>query len=406
MIKWMSEKSLPIELEAELGLLEDDGQLRFLRTIDGPQQAHTSLNGRPILLLCSNNYLGFANHPRLRERACAAAETYGCSAGASRLISGTMGLHVELEEKIAAFKKTPKALLFNSGYVANLALLTTLVGNGDVIYSDALNHASIVDGCRLSRAQLKIYRHGDVEHLEWLLQESAADFRRRLIVTDSVFSMDGDIAPLPQITKLAGNYDAALMVDDAHATGILGRCGRGSAEHFGLDYNDIDIQMGTLGKALGSCGAYVAGAPQFIDYLINRARSFIYSTALPPAALGASLAAIELLEEEPEHAQRLRYLTDYFRHGLERLGLIVRDDPTPIIPVVVGDSRRTMELSAWFLEQGVFIQGIRPPTVAAGQSLLRVTVTADLTQTDLDRVLALFAERRSDFILAKGVAVQ
>ncbi len=374
------------------------GQLRFLRTIDGPQQAHTRLQGKPILLLCSNNYLGFANQPQLCDRACAVTKHYGCSAGASRLISGTMELHIELEKKIASFKKTPQALLFNSGYVANLALLTTLVGAGDVIYSDALNHASIVDGCRLSRARLKIYRHCDVAHLEDLLQNSAAGFRRRLIVTDSVFSMDGDIAPLPEISVLARKYDAVLVVDDAHATGVLGRGGRGSAEHFGLDYNDIDIQMGTLGKALGSCGAYVASAPQYIDYLVNKARSFIYSTALPPAALGASLAAIDLLLAEPEIVSRLRSLVDYFRGGLKRLGIAVRDDPTPIVPIVVGDPNKTMELSAWFLEQGVFIQGIRPPTVASGQSLLRVTVSADLTRDDLDMVLALFAERCEDFV--------
>ncbi len=391
-------KSLPGELATELDQLKDMGQLRFLRTIDGPQQAHTSLHGEPILLLCSNNYLGFANHPQLRDRACAVTKLYGCSAGASRLISGTMDLHVELEKKIASFKKTPQALLFNSGYVANLALLTTLVGAGDVIYSDALNHASIVDGCRLSRAQLKIYRHCEVAHLDDLLQNSAAGFRRRLIVTDSVFSMDGDIAPLSEIAELARKYDAVLVVDDAHATGVLGHGGRGSAEHFGLDHSDIDIQMGTLGKALGSCGAYVAGAPQYIDYLVNKARSFIYSTALPPAALGASLAAIDLLVAKPEIVQHLRSLTEYFRGGLKRLGIAVRDDPTPIVPIVVGDPNKTMELSSWFLEQGVFIQGIRPPTVAFGQSLLRVTVSADLTTADLDMVLALFAERRKDFL--------
>ena len=390
-------KSLAGELVSELNQLEDMGQLRFLRTIDGPQQAHTSLHGKPILLLCSNNYLGFANHPQLSDRASTVAKLYGCSAGASRLISGTMNLHIELEKKIAVFKKTPQALLFNSGYVANLALLTTLVGAGDVIYSDALNHASIVDGCRLSRAQLKIYRHCEVAHLDDLLRDSGTGFRRRLIVTDSVFSMDGDIAPLPEIAELARKYDAVLVVDDAHATGVLGRSGRGSAEHFGLDYKDIDIQMGTLGKALGSCGAYVAGAPQYIDYLVNKARSFIYSTALPPAVLGASLAAIDLLVAEPEIVSHLRSLTDYFRSGLKRLGLAVRDDPTPIVPVIVGDPKKTMELSTWFLEQGVFIQGIRPPTVASGQSLLRVTISADLTHADLDMVLALFAERCKDF---------
>ncbi len=390
-------KSVTVALEAELDGLEDIGQLRFLRTIDGPQQAHTTLDGRPVLLMCSNNYLGLANHPRLRDAAQEAAQRYGCSAGASRLISGTMSLHGELEEALAAFKKVPKTLVFNSGYVANLALLTTLVGKGDVIYSDALNHASIVDGCRLSRAQLKVYRHCDIGHLEELLYKTAQDFRRRLIVTDSVFSMDGDIAPLPEVAALARRYDAIVMVDDAHATGVLGAGGRGSGEHFGLDFNDLDIQMGTLGKALGSCGAYVAGAPQFINYLINKARSFIYSTALPPAALGASLAALELLAEEPDRVVRLRSLTDYFRQGLRRLEIAVGDDPTPIVPVVVGDPQRTMALSAWFLEQGVFIQGIRPPTVASGQSLLRVTLSADLEYSDLDRVLGLFAERRSDF---------
>jgi 8-amino-7-oxononanoate synthase len=390
-------KSVIAALEAELDGLADVGQLRFLRTIDGPQQAHTMLDGRPVLLMCSNNYLGLANHPKLRDAAQEAAQRYGCSAGASRLISGTMSLHGELEEALAAFKKVPKTLVFNSGYVANLALLTTLVGKGDVIYSDALNHASIVDGCRLSRAQLKVYRHCDIGHLEELLHKTAPDFRRRLIVTDSVFSMDGDIAPLPEVAALARRYDAIVMVDDAHATGVLGAGGRGSGEHFGLDFNDLDIQMGTLGKALGSCGAYVAGAPQFIDYLINKARSFIYSTALPPAALGASLAALELLAEEPDRVVRLRSLTDYFRQGLRRLEIAVGDDPTPIVPVVVGDPQRTMALSAWFLEQGVFIQGIRPPTVASGQSLLRVTLSADLEYSDLDRVLELFAERRNDF---------
>lgn len=391
------QKSMLAALEVELDGLEDVGQLRFLRTVSGPQQAHTMLDGKPVLLLCSNNYLGLANHSSLHVGAQKAIEQYGCSAGASRLISGTMSLHGELEEALATFKKVPKVLLFNSGYVANLALLTTLVGAGDVIYSDSLNHASIVDGCRLSRAQLKVYRHCDIAHLEELLKSDSATFRRRLIVTDSVFSMDGDIAPLPEVAALARRYDAVVMVDDAHATGVLGVGGRGSAEHFGLDYNDLDLQMGTLGKALGSCGAYVAGAPQFIDYLINKARSFIYSTALPPAALGASLAAVELLAGEPQRVVKLRSLTSYFRQGLRDLGFAVGDHPTPIVPVVVGDPQKTMALSAWFLERGVFIQGIRPPTVASGQSLLRVTISADLEYSDLDLVLALFAERRSEF---------
>lgn len=384
---------------AELADLEDRGQQRRLRTIEGRQCAHTRLDGRPVLLLCSNNYLAFADHPRLIEGGRRALAEYGASAAASRLISGTMTLHRRLEEKLAEFKKAPRALLFNSGFQANLALLTTLVGKGDVIFSDELNHASIVDGCRLSRAELEIYRHNDMADLQARLQRRGGK-GRRLIVCDSVFSMDGDLAPVGEIADLGRRYDALVMVDDAHASGVLGAGGRGSAEHFGLGWQDLDIQMGTLGKALGSCGAYVAGAPEMIDYLINRARAFIYTTALPPAVLGSSLAALEMLLESPAPVARLRELSAYFRRGLQSLGLPVSDDPTPIVPVVVGDARRTMELSAWFLEQGVFIQGIRPPTVAPGRSLLRVTLSADLEIADLDQVLLLFARRRHDFLKA------
>ncbi|HDS15694.1 MAG TPA: 8-amino-7-oxononanoate synthase [Proteobacteria bacterium] len=392
-----SVKSAITAVAAELESLAAAGRRRFLRTIDGPQQAHIMLAGRPVLLLCSNNYLALASHPRLKAGAQRATELDGASAGASRLISGTMRLHQELEEALAGFKKVPRALLFNSGYAANLALLTTFAEAGDVIFSDALNHASIVDGCRLSRARLAVYRHNDLDHLEELLRREGAPCRRRLIVTDSVFSMDGDLADLPGIAELGRRYDALVMVDDAHATGVLGTRGRGSAEHFGLDSCALDLQMGTLGKALGSCGAYVAGAAPLIDYLINKARSFIYTTALPPAVLGASLAALEVLDEEPWRVTRLRELAAYLRRGLTTLGIVLRNDPTPIIPVPVGDPRRTMDLSNWFLERGVFIQGIRPPTVASGQSLLRVTVSADLEFSDLDLVLELFAERRRDF---------
>jgi 8-amino-7-oxononanoate synthase len=383
---------------AELEALEKSGRRRFLRTVEGPQRAHIELDGRPVLLLCSNNYLGFAEHPELVAAAAAAAAECGSSAGASRLISGTMRLHRELEERIAAFKRTPAALVFNSGYNANLAILTALVGAEDVIFSDALNHASIVDGCRLSRARTVIYRHNDPTHLEELLRRERGRSRRRLIVTDSVFSMDGDLAPLPEISALARRYEALVAVDDAHATGVLGSTGRGSAEYFGLDWRELTIQMGTLGKALGSFGAYVAGPPEIIDTLLNRARSFIYTTALPPAVLAASAAAIELLLQTPERVGRLRRLSVAFRSGLRDLGLPVRNDPTPIIPVLVGPADKTMALSAWFLEQGVFIQGIRPPTVPEGESRLRVTLSADLSETDLTRVLQLFAARREEFI--------
>ncbi len=387
-------KSALAAFAAELEELEAAGRRRFLHTVVGRQGAHIELDGRPVLLLCSNNYLGFATHPAWSAAAARAAAAYGASAGASRLISGTMRLHRELEEEIAAFKRCPAALLFNSGYNANLALLTALVGEGDVIFSDALNHASIVDGCRLSRAAVRIYRHCDCAHLAELLSREGGRFRRRLIVTDSVFSMDGDLAPLPEIAVLARRYDALVAVDDAHATGVLGAQGRGAAEHFGLDWHDLDIQMGTLGKALGSFGAYIAGAPELIDYLINRARSFIYTTALPPAVLAASRAALALLRADPGPVARLRRLGGDFRRGLRELGFALAADPTPIIPILVGPADRTMELSRWFLEQGVFIQGIRPPTVAEGRSRLRVTLSADLEERDLERVLELFAALR------------
>ncbi|NPA24393.1 MAG: 8-amino-7-oxononanoate synthase [Deltaproteobacteria bacterium] len=391
-------KSALRSYESELAELERAGRKRFLRTVAGSQQAHIELDGRPVLLLCSNNYLGLAGHPRLRQAAAAAAAEDGCSSGASRLISGTMTLHDSLEKELADFKKSPSSLVFNSGYVANLAILTTLAGKGDVIYSDALNHASIVDGCRLSRAELKIYRHCDCAHLEEMLRSGGQTAGRRLIVTDSVFSMDGDLAPLPEIVALGRKYDALVVVDDAHATGVLGRSGRGATEYFGLDWRDLDVQMGTLGKALGSYGAYVAGAPVLREYLLNRARSFIYTTALPPAVLAASRAALAVLRDEPQRLEKLRQLGAFFREELRKLGFRVTDDPTPIIPVLVGPAAKTMELSAWFLEKGVFIQGIRPPTVPEGASRLRVTLSADLEFADLDRVLALFAERRRDFI--------
>ena len=394
-------KSALAGLREELRQLDANSRRRFLRTVAGPQRARVVLDGSPVLLLCSNNYLGLAEHPDLARAAARALEKEGCSAGASRLISGTMSAHRALEEDLAAFKKAPAALVFNSGYVANLALMTTLAGAGDVIYSDALNHASIVDGCRLSQARLEIYRHRDVDHLASRLREGGRNFRRRLIVTDSVFSMDGDLAPLPEIVSLARQYDALVVVDDAHATGVIGETGRGSAEYFGLDWRDIDVQMGTLGKALGSFGAYVAGAPELIDYLVNRARSFIYTTALPPAVLAASREALKVVGREPERIAKLALLGSRFRSGLRDLGLPVGEDPTPIIPVLVGPAEKTMALSAWFLERGVFIQGIRPPTVPEGSSRLRVTLSADLEFADLDLVLALFAERRREFLRKK-----
>jgi len=392
-----AEKTALLQIREELQSLESRGMRRSLKTVTGPQRSETTLGGQPMTILCSNNYLGLADHPRLGELAAAMTREFGCSSGASRLISGTMTLHRQLEEELAAFKGTEGALVYNCGYMANLGVLSTVVDDGDVVFSDALNHASIVDGCRLSRAEVRIYRHGDAGHLAELLRRHGPSYRRRLVVTDSVFSMDGDLAPLPEIAALAKEHDALLLVDDAHATGVLGRGGRGSASHFQLPPDSIDLLMGTLGKAMGSCGAFVAGRREYLDYLMNKSRSFIYTTALPPAVLGASLAAVRLLQEEPELVDELRQKAGYFRRGLRKLGFEVADDPTPIIPVVVGDPALTMRLSEQFLQAGVFIQGIRPPTVEPGSSRLRVTITRDLGWERMDEILAVFSSLRDSF---------
>ena len=304
-------------LSTALEAIKERDLYRQLRPIQGAQSPRVRMEGKEVILLSSNNYLGLAEHPALREAGIQALERYGCGAGASRSISGTMELHRALEERIARFKGCEAALLFSTGYMANMGLLTTLAEDGDVIVSDEFNHASIVDGCRLSRAEVWVYRHRDMDHLEALLRRSS--HRRRLIVTDGVFSMEGAIAPLPEIRRLADQYGAMVMVDDAHATGVLGQGGRGTAEHFGMT-GRIEIQMGTLGKALGGFGAYVAGTKDLIDYLINCCRTFMYTTALPPAVAAMALAALDIVEKEPQRRQRLWENTGYFRTGLQKMG--------------------------------------------------------------------------------------
>jgi len=341
------------------------------------------------VLLSSNDYLGLAGNPSLKDAAIYALERYGCGAGASRSISGTMEIHLQLEEKIAHFKGCEAALLFSSGYMANLGLLTTLVSEGDLILSDEFNHASIIDGCRLSRAEVWVYRHRDMDHLNYLLNVSS--HHRKLIVTDGVFSMEGDITPLPQIKKLADRYGASIMLDDAHATGVLGKCGRGTAEHFGLA-NHIEIQMGTLGKALGGCGAYVAGSRVLIDYLINHCRTFMYTTALPPASAATAMAALEIVDSEPQRRERLWDNTYHFSKGLQKLGFNTLSSETPIIPILIGDNALTMEADHRLMERGIFAQGIRPPTVPPKSSRLRTSLMATHTKEDLDLALDGFRE--------------
>jgi predicted pyridoxal phosphate-dependent acyltransferase len=362
---------------------------RQLRPIQGAQSSRVHMDGKEVVLLSSNNYLGLAELPALREAGIQALEQYGCGAGASRSISGTMELHRELEEGIARFKGCEAALLFSSGYMANIGLLTTIVEDGDVILSDEFNHASIVDGCRLSRAEVCVYRHGAMDHLEALLKRSA--HRRRLIVTDGVFSMEGDIARLPQIGELADRYDALVMVDDAHATGVLGQGGRGTAEHFDLT-DRIEIQMGTLGKALGGFGAYVAGQQDLIDYLINRCRTFIYTTALPPVVAAMALAALDIVEKEPQRRLSLWENTRYFRTGLQKMGFDTGMSETPICPVLIGENALTMEADRRLMAKGVFVQGLRPPTVPPGGARLRAALMATHTREDLDYALTAFRE--------------
>jgi glycine C-acetyltransferase/8-amino-7-oxononanoate synthase len=360
--------------------LRESGLRRRLRLVEGAQGPRIQLDGEPVLLLCSNNYLGLADHPRVREAAAEAALKLGAGAGAARLISGNMAPHRQLEERLATFKGYDSALLFGSGYLANIGAISALTGRGEVVFSDELNHASIVDGCRLARAETFIYRHGDTEHLAWGLKEAGA--HASLIVTDGVFSMDGDVAPLDELARLAGAHGCRLMVDEAHATGALGPGGRGSVAAAGLS-EEVDLVVGTLGKALGSYGAYVCGSAELSEYLLNTARSFIFSTALPPPALAAAATALDLLEAEPERVERLRANAATLREGLAAEGLAGGGAPSQIVPLAVGDAELTMELCERLLQRGVFAQGIRPPTVPAGSSRLRFSVMATHEEAEL-----------------------
>ncbi|MHB1397571.1 MAG: 8-amino-7-oxononanoate synthase [Trichloromonadaceae bacterium] len=375
----------------ELEQLETRGMRRRLRTLAGSQGPRVRLEGQEVLLLCSNNYLGLATHPALIEAALTATSRYGVGTGGSRLISGSMEPHAALEEALAAFKGSEAALLFNSGYAANTGILQGLFGADDLIFSDAINHASIVDGCRLSRARTVIYPHADVAALEALMLAEAPHRKGRwLIVTDGVFSMDGDLAPLPELVRLKQRFDALLMVDDAHGSGVLGARGRGTAEHLGCQ-GQVDLQMGTLGKALGCAGAYLAADRAVIDTLINRSRSFIFSTSLPPAVPAAGLAALQLVDsaEGARLRQALANNRRCFAQRLEQGGCDLLGSQTQIIPVLIGEPAPTMEAAARVLAGGVFIQGIRPPTVPAGRCRLRATLMAQHTEAELIRAADL-----------------
>ena len=369
-----------LDIDEHLSELESSGLRRRLRMIEGPQGPEVLLDGQPVLLLCSNNYLGLADHPRLRHAAAEAALSLGTSAGASRLISGSMTIHAELESRLAGFKGTEAALLFGSGYLANTGTIAALARRGQVVLSDELNHASIIDGCRLAGAETFVYRHRDTEHVAWGLRRASG--RGALIVTDGVFSMDGDIAPLPELVDLAREHGCRLLVDEAHASGCIGPGGRGSVAAAGVT-DEVDVIVGTLGKALGGYGAYVCGSAALVDFLINSARPFIFSTAPPPPAVAAAQAALELIAGQPRLVERLGANAAALREGLRSEGLAPIGSDTQIVPLVVGEADDAMALCERLLAEGVFAQAIRPPTVPPGTCRLRLTTMATHRIADL-----------------------
>lgn len=378
-------------LDQELKSLEEQGFVWRPRTLQSEQRARAVFDGKEVVNLSSNNYLGLTNHPKMREAAKKAIDQYGAGAGAVRPIAGTMTLHKQLEEKLARFKGVEATLVFQSGFAANLGTIQALVGKGDAIYSEELNHGSIIDGCRLSGAEIMKWPHRDVDALRQLCKETRQRYRRALLVTDAVFSMDGDIAPLRELADIAEEFDLIFMVDDAHASGVLGRSGRGSADHFGL-HGRVDVQMGTLSKALGAMGGYIAGSKKLIEFLIQKARPWLLSTAHPPAVVAAAIAAVEILES-PEGEQLVRKLwenANYFKKELQKLGFNTGASETPITPVIVGSSHNAKQLAKRLFEEGVFAQEIVFPMVARDKARVRTIVTAMHPKEDLDFALNAF----------------
>ena len=375
-------------LATELQALHDQGLYRRLRVVDNEQKAHTSIDGRSVVNLSSNNYLGLTTHPRLRERAIAAIEAYGVGSGSVRTIAGTMQIHMALERKLAAFKHTEAAVVFQSGFTANAGTVSSILGRDAVIVSDELNHASIIDGARLSRAAIKVFPHRDVAAARRIVAEIPRG-TRTLIITDGVFSMDGDLGAVPELCDLADEFGCIMMVDDAHASGVFGRQGRGTIDHFGM-HGRVDIQVGTLSKAIGALGGYVAGSRALIEFLYHRARPFLFSTSHPPSVAASCLAAIEVLEEEPQLLERLWENTRFFKNGLQELGFNTGTSESPITPVIVGEGARAMELSDRLFAKGVFAQGIGFPTVPNGKARVRTIVTATHSREDLEFALDAF----------------
>ncbi|WP_404450130.1 glycine C-acetyltransferase [Sutcliffiella horikoshii] len=375
-------------LQEELDQMKEQGTFRKLIPLESDQGSKVVINGKEVIQLSSNNYLGLTTHPRLVKAALEAVEKYGAGTGSVRTIAGTFTMHEQLEEKLAKFKHTEASLVFQSGFTTNQGVLSAILSPEDVVISDALNHASIIDGIRLTKAARKVYKHVDMEDLERALREST-EYRKRLIVTDGVFSMDGNIAPLDKIVELAEKYDALVMVDDAHASGVLGENGRGTVNHFGLD-GRVHIQVGTLSKAVGVLGGYVASSRSLIDYLIHKGRPFLFSTSHPPAVTAACDEAIQVLLEEPELIEKLWDNAKFFKDGLLKLGFNTGESQTPVTPVIVGDEALSHKFSDKLLEYGVFAQGIAFPTVAKGLARVRTIVTAQHSKEELQEALDIF----------------
>ncbi len=376
-------------IENELEIIKDKDLFRFLTELESAQSPEIIIDGKKYILLASNSYLGLSVEPRVIKAAIQAAEKYGTGSGGSRLVSGSTDLHRQLEQRIADFKKTEAAILFSTGYLANTGTISTLVGKDDIVYSDELNHASIIDGCRLSKSKVQIYKHLDSNHLESLLDQDKDRKCRKLIVTDTVFSMDGDLAPLPEIADLADKYGCMFMIDEAHSTGVLGKRGSGGTEHFGIE-DRVPIVMGTLSKAVGSLGGYIAGSQKLIDFIRNRVRSYIFDTSLPAASLAASLCAIDIIEHEPERREYLWKLINKFKSGLEDIGLTVLPSHSAVIPVLIGDARPTLNFAGSLRENGVYTPAVRPPSVPEGMCRIRATLMAKHNEKNIDIVLQAF----------------
>jgi glycine C-acetyltransferase len=377
-------------LTDELNKLREQKLYQKLRVLETEQGPVSRFDGREVINLSSNNYLGLTTHAKLRARAREAIEKWGVGSGAVRTIAGTMAIHLELEEKIARFKQVEAAVVFQSGFTANAGTVQAVLSREDVIISDQLNHASLIDGCRLSRAEIRIFPHKDLEACESILKGIAARPCRKLLVTDGVFSMDGDIAPLPQLVELAEKYGCIMMIDDAHASGVLGRNGRGTVDHFNL-HGRVDIQVGTLSKAIGALGGYVCSTRDAIEFLYHRARPFLFSTSHPPSVVATCLAAFEVLEEEPQLIERLWANTKFFKEGLQRLGFNTGVSETPITPVMVGDAALAHQFSRELFGAGVFAQSLGFPTVPEGKARIRTIVTATHTPEELTQALEILA---------------